>query len=273
MIESGKHIGHELKLLTVKIKDILHPPGPELLEWHELKKAVSVPQELLGDVDTLNKYYKMGKDIAEGRFGAVAFTQIQPQTFLEYGLDPQYTNCMYITSQFFRSYRGTLLVNPVCDFSEPSYGCIDGCGSIYKAKVHMVVCRPLHAKVKSIVFEPPYEPEYMDREFNDVLAAVIEHEYIHLLGGSAFSYGDRVINMLKKQDWRKIDGLYRKTGMKIEEIVLDSINHGYSQWLIYEENQFYMVTVETPVSDLDNITVIDKKLVTHPFLETSRLQN
>ncbi len=225
---------------------------PELKPAHELEPAKIIGRDIIADFYTVHALYELGQSITDGYAGkeppyaALAYTQIPDQKFREYGISPDLTNCMYLGSKLSADGIGmpelsrTLILNPTVITGPVQFVSVESCGSIKNARVEMAYVRPKLVYLSGIVYQPGRQIRIVNNvNISGIMAAVLDHEAIHLGGKTALSDPSRMINILKKNSKRK-QTVYGNNA-SLAEIIDIYVEKSSKPWLIYERNQFKVV--------------------------------
>lgn len=226
---------------------------PALKSADQLQPAQIIGTETITDFYTVHALYELGQSITDGYAGkeppyaALAYTQIPDQKFREYGISPDLTNCMYIGSKLSADGIGmselsrTLILNATVTTGPAQFVSVESCGSIKSARVEMAYARPKLVYLSGIVYQPGRQIRVVNNvNISGIMAAVVDHEAIHLGGKTALSDPSRMINILKKNS-RPKQTVYGNNA-SLAEIIDIYVEKSSKPWLIYEDNQFKVIT-------------------------------
>lgn len=184
-------------------------PKLPLLQSGQVESAENIfgPENL--DSKQLQLMRLMGKAFSEKRDDAelkmVAFTQISPEVFEFFGVDPSLRNAVYLSRKveteedllFIEQDERpiylpeSLLINPELAVPDDKDRviCFEGCGSINYGNLWMYVSRPKNITVKAFLYNPDIgadSPIFVTGiKSKDVGGGVIHHEVDHLNGYDA----------------------------------------------------------------------------------------
>jgi peptide deformylase len=179
-----------------------------LLQSDNLTKAAEIddPQHL--ERDQLLPILAMGYALCEANptIAAVAYTQFPPNLFAILGADDMLARIIYFSHFHHKNVRlhgeapiavgGSLFINPrLIDQSNRFIVWNEGCGSIWKTRLHMFVARPISVTLRGYVWNHWIQrPIYFQEKITRTLTGYMEHEMDHLDGRDATDRPEQILD-------------------------------------------------------------------------------
>lgn len=168
----------------------------ELVQHGSLPVAPEISPQDLDNQEDLLKAWWLGHLMFRShicRWRYFAYTQIPPVTLQDYQIGANLQRAIYIPSRLKNIFpdSDSLILNPtITHASQSSQINLEGCGSIYGGKAHMLIARPSDIWLTGYTWSPRQEQTKQIRwRIQGWDAGGMEHEKAHLDGCSALSLG------------------------------------------------------------------------------------
>ncbi len=193
----------------------------ELVQHGSLPIAPEISLQDLDNQENLLKVWWLGHLMFRSRlcrWRYFAYTQIPPATLQDHQIGENLQRAIYIPSRLKNFFPDSdlLILNPtITDASQRSQINLEGCGSIYNGKAHMLIARPSDIWLTGYTWSPRHDQTKQIRwHIQGWDAGGMDHEAAHLNGCSALSLGyvDKIADLKASSP---ID-FYDQSGMRYQ---------------------------------------------------------
>lgn len=168
----------------------------ELVQHGSLPIAPEISIQDLDNQEKLLKVWWLGHLMFRSylcRWRYFAYTQIPPTTLQDYKIGENLQRAIYIPSRLRNFFPDSdlLILNPtITDTGQGNQINLEGCGSIYGGRAHMLITRPSNILLTGYTWSPRHnQTKQIKWRVQGWDAGGMEHEEAHLNGCSALSQG------------------------------------------------------------------------------------
>lgn len=231
-----------------------HPEMP-LLQSGELAQAQHIDPEM--DPAHLEALWHMGSTVTQRYcLAAIAGNQYEENVYHFWDIDPTLNNTIYFSPNLLDGHapvfglkvlRGALFINPEIAVHPLSRWVlrVEGCGSIKKAGLKMVVWRPTMVNFSAAVYAPHLgfsKPQWVELTSPLDAAAIAHHEIDHLQNrrDATNSLITRIVNPFTLDD-PAFDDIDPSALARLAEHINDYDKN--SQWLVPDGDRLIVTTI------------------------------